>query len=209
MAVGTLHALGLLEHRGADALRSRLADGEERTLVTMVERSVNSPLTSSMGRLFDTVAAIAGVADDARYEGEAAILLEACADPSAAGAYEFGLESPDPGAEAPLVVDPTPVLLAVLDDVAGRIPQQVISARFHRAVTACIVSLCTTATERAGTPFVALAGGVFMNRLVLGEAVEALCSAGLAPLTHVRLPVNDAAVSFGQAVVAWARRHDL
>ncbi len=83
MALGTLHALGLLDHPGAAPLRSRLAEGEERTLVTMVERGVNSPLTSSMGRLFDTVSALAGVADDARYEGEAAILLEARADPEA------------------------------------------------------------------------------------------------------------------------------
>ena len=82
MALGTLSALGLLDHPGAAPLRSRLADGEEATLLRMVERGVNCPLTSSMGRLFDSVAALIGVADDARYEGEAAILLEAAADPS-------------------------------------------------------------------------------------------------------------------------------
>ena len=117
---------------------------EEATLLRMIERGVNSPLTSSMGRLFDSVAAIVGIADDARYEGEAAILLEAAADRSAEGAYEFGLvESPASGALAddslPLVVDPTPVLSAVLDDLAGEIPAGVISARFHRAVVGCIV----------------------------------------------------------------------
>ena len=83
----------------------------------------------------------------------------------------------------------------------------VISVRFHRAVVGCIVHLGLKAAERAGTRYVALAGGVFMNRLVLGGAVTELAAAGLEPLTHVRLPVNDGAVSFGQAVVAWAQRH--
>ena len=90
MALGTLSALGLLEHPGAAPLRSRLAAGEETTLLRMIERGVNCPLTSSMGRLFDSVAALVGIADDARYEGEAAILLEAAADRDATGAYEFG-----------------------------------------------------------------------------------------------------------------------
>ena len=212
MAIGTLAAFGLLDHSGAGALRTRLAAGEEATLLRMIERGVNSPLTSSMGRLFDSVAALVGIADDARYEGEAAILLEAAADPSAEGSYEFGLvESPPIGALAddslPLVVDPTPVLSAILDDLAAGIPSGVISARFHRAVVGCIVRVGLRAAERGGTRYVALAGGVFMNRLILGGAVEELASAGLTPLTHVRLPVNDGAVSFGQAVVAWAQRH--
>jgi len=99
MAIGTLAAFGLLEHTGAAPLRSRLAGGEEATLLRMIERGVNSPLTSSMGRLFDSVAAIAGVADDAHYEGEAAILLEALADPFAEGAYDFGIGTP-PGAHS-------------------------------------------------------------------------------------------------------------
>ncbi len=114
MALGTLSALGLLDHPGAAPLRSRLAENEEATLLRMVERGVNCPLTSSMGRLFDTVAALIGVADDARYEGEAAILLEAAADRSAEGAYEFGFvtsdTSPLTDLQTPLTLDPTPVL---------------------------------------------------------------------------------------------------
>ena len=218
MALGTLSALGLLDYPGAAPLRSRLAPSEETTLLRMIERGVNSPLTSSMGRLFDSVAALIGVTDDARYEGEAAILLEAAADPSAEGSYEFGLlgadgsavsDMPPTDAQMPLVVDPAPVLAAILEDVAGEIPMGVISMRFHRAVVGCIVRVGALAARQAGTRHVALAGGVFMNRLVLGESVRALRIAGLVPLTHVRLPVNDGAVSFGQAVVAWARRHEI
>jgi hydrogenase maturation protein HypF len=211
MALGTLSALGLLDHPGAVPLRSRLAENEEVTLLRMVERGVNCPLTSSMGRLFDTVAALIGVADDARYEGEAAILLEAAADLSAEGAYEFGIvtsdTSPLTDLPVPLILDPAPVLKALLDDLAGGIPVGVLSTRFHRSVVECIVRVGQAAAQSGGTHYVALAGGVFMNRLVLGGAVRELRAAGLVPLNHVRLPVNDGAVSFGQAVVAWARRH--
>jgi len=175
----------------------------------MAERGVNSPLTSSMGRLFDSVAAILGIADDARYEGEAAILLEAAADLTAQGSYEFALAEPLADEPAPLTIDPTPVLSAILDDLAGGIPVGVISMRFHRAVVRCIVRVCEKASQHTGSPYVALAGGVFLNRIVFGESVRDLEAAGLEPLTHVRLPVNDGAVSFGQAVVAWARRHGI
>lgn len=205
MAVGTLHALGLLDHPGAEPLRQRLSDGEEQLLTTMVDRGVNSPLTSSMGRLFDTVAAIAGVRDDAAYEGEAAIELEACADDDATGAYAFELR-PDGDV---IVIDPRPVLLGVLEDVEAGRPASEVSMRFHRAVVHAIVELGSISTRRTGTRHVALAGGVFMNRLVLGGALRELTSAGFTPLAHVRLPTNDGAVSFGQAVVAWARRHEI
>jgi len=213
MALGTLSAFRLLDHPGAAPLRSRLAEGEEATLLRMIERGVNCPLTSSMGRLFDTVAALVGVADDARYEGEAAILLEAAADPTAEGSYEFGYVTPDTSpfadSQTPLTLDSSTVISALLEDIAGDIPVGVMAMRFHRAVVGCIVRVGHIATERAGTRHVALAGGVFMNRLVLGGAVQALRAAGLVPLNHIRLPVNDGAVSFGQAVVAWARRHEI
>ncbi len=207
MAVGTLHALGLLDHPGARPLRSRLAEGEESTLMAMIEGGINCPLTSSMGRLFDSVAAIIGVADDARYEGEAAILLEACADQQSSGSYEFELL--EPGTDgAPWVIDPTPVLAAVLRDVAAAQPIGVISARFHRAVVSCIVRVGAHFAAATRVRHIALCGGVFMNRIVLRDAIRRIEAEGLVPLTHRALPTNDAAVSFGQAVVAWARRQE-
>jgi hydrogenase maturation protein HypF len=207
MALGTLLSLdaGLLEHPGAQPLRSRLVPGEERLVGQMVEKSINSPLTSSIGRLFDSVAALLGVRDDAQYEGQAAIELEAAADLSAEGSYEFGVE---PAAnDAPFVMDPTPVLRAVLDDMEAAIPRGVISMRFHRAVIRCIIETCQLSAQRADIRRVALAGGVFMNRIVLGGAMAELAEAGFEPCTHEHLPMNDGAVSYGQAVVAWSRRH--
>lgn len=203
MAVGALQVTGLLGHPGADALRGRLADNEERTLLTMIERGVNTLPTSSMGRLFDAVAAIIGVRDDALYEGQAAIELEALADPHAEGTYRFELQGSDP-----VVIASAPVLAAVLDDIVAGIPTGVISARFHRAVVAAIIDACALASAALGSTTVAMAGGVFMNRLVLGGAMERLTETGTRALTHERLPVNDGGISYGQAVVAWARRHE-
>ncbi|TLM77875.1 MAG: carbamoyltransferase HypF, partial [Actinobacteria bacterium] len=206
MAVGTLHALGLLDHPGAAPLLARLADGELETLVRMADRGVNSPLTSSMGRLFDSVAAIAGVRDDALYEGQAAIELEAAADPGAHSAYAFALV---PGAATPLVIDPEPVLEAALDDVARGVQSPVVSMRFHRAVADAVVRVALAAADAAAAKEVAVCGGVFMNRILLGSSMAGLAEAGLTPLTHLRLPMNDAAVSFGQAAVACARRREI
>ncbi|MBN2405809.1 MAG: carbamoyltransferase HypF, partial [Coriobacteriia bacterium] len=204
MAVSALQTAGLLDHPGADTLRSRLAAGEESTLLTMMERGINSLPTSSMGRLFDAVAALCGVRDDALYEGQAAIELEAAADPTATGVYRFGFTGADP-----VIIDSAPVLAAILDDIVAGTPSSVISTRFHRGVVAAIVDASSRASDTLGTTTVTMAGGVFMNRLVLGGAMEHLSSAGMRALTHVRLPVNDGGISYGQAVVAWARRHEV
>jgi len=205
MAVGALLGLApeLLGHPGASPLLSRLATGEETLLRQMVDRKVNTPMTSSIGRLFDAVASLVGVRDDAQYEGQAAIELEAACDPAAHGTYEFDVRG-----AGPTTIDPVPVLESLLADIAAGVPTSAMAMRFHRAVIDCIVRTARIATKSAGTRRVALAGGVFMNRIVLGGAVTGLQSAGLIPLTHVRLPVNDGAVSLGQAVVAWSNRHE-
>ncbi len=200
MAVGTLASLGLLEHPGAATLRARLAEGEEEIVLRMVERAVNTPLTSSMGRLFDAVSALAGVRDDALYEGQAAVELEAIADLASDGAYRFAMDG-----AGPLVIDPAPVLEAALDDLARGVQPSMVSARFHRAVVDAVVRVAALAADAAHTADVALAGGVFMNRILLEGSMVALGEAGLTPLVHRDLPSNDAAVSHGQAFVACSK----
>jgi hydrogenase maturation protein HypF len=206
MAVGTMLGIdpALLDHPGAQPLLARLAEGEAGLLRQMVARGVNSPPTSSMGRLFDAVAALAGVRDDAIYEGQAAIELEAAIDPDAAGSYHFDITG-----TGPAVIDQRPVIEAVLDDVAAGASAPAIAARFHRAVVGCIVSTGRMTAASAGTRHVALSGGVFLNRFVLEGAWQGIRDAGLEPLTHVRLPVSDGSVSFGQGIVAWSRRHEV
>jgi hydrogenase maturation protein HypF len=144
------------------------------------------------------------VRDDAIYEGQAAIELEAAIDPDAKGSYEFDLVG-----TGPTIIDQRPVIEAVLDDVASGAGAPAIAARFHRAVVACIVSTGRMTAASAGTRHVALSGGVFLNRFVLEGAWQGIRDAGLEPLTHVRLPVSDGSVSFGQGIVAWSRRHEV
>ena len=206
MALGLLSSIdpALLDHPGAAAWRSRLASGEEATLLRMIERDVNSPLTSSMGRLFDAIASLVGVRDTVDYEGQAAIELEAAADPAEEGAYDFQFLGDDP-----MIIDPEPIVRAILHDLARGVQAETVSARFHRAVVNCIVRVSVLAAKTAGVRHVALGGGVFMNRIVTAGAVRGLEGVGLRPLTHLSLPFNDGAVSFGQAVVAWSRRQSV
>jgi hydrogenase maturation protein HypF len=204
MAFGLLSGIdrGLFDHPGASLLRNALTNEEHTTLSAMVSRGLNNPRTSSMGRLFDAVAAMTGVRFDAMYEGQAAIELEALADPAERGAYRFDLVGSDP-----VVIDPEPVVRAILDDLDSGVSAPTISARFHRAVVNVSVAVATAACARTGARHVACCGGVFMNRNVLAGVVAGIEAAGLTALTHRDLPMNDGAVSYGQAVVAWAR-HD-
>jgi hydrogenase maturation protein HypF len=203
MAFGLLSGLdgGLFEHPGASILQRSVTDEERATLSAMVSRGLNSPPTSSMGRLFDAVAALMGVCSDAAYEGQAAVELEALADPAERGAYRFGLSGGDP-----VVIDPEPVVRAILDDLAAGAGTPEISARFHRAVVDASVDVAVRACARTGARHVACAGGVFMNRIVLSGVIAGAEAAGLKVLVPQDLPMNDGAVSYGQAVVAWARR---
>ena len=206
MALGLLLGLdaSLLEHPGASTLRGALSSDELSTVPTMVAKGLNSPLTSSMGRLFDAVAALIGVRFDALYEGQAAIELEALADPTETAAYRFDLVG-----GGPVVIDPEPVVRALLDDLAASVRVPAISARFHRAVVDASVSVARASCAATGTRHVACSGGVFMNRLLLSGIGRGLEEADLDLLAHRDLPVNDGGISYGQAVVAWARRDEV
>jgi hydrogenase maturation protein HypF len=203
MALGLLLGVdpGLLDHAGAEVLREALRPEELSTLPVLVERGINSPLTSSMGRLFDAVAALAGVRFDALYEGQAAIELEAVADPGETGAYAFGLTD-----GSPTLIDPEPVVRALLDDLAAGATAATVSARFHRAVVDVSVEIAHRTCVEADTRHVACSGGVFMNRILLSGVITGVEAGGLVALIHRDLPVNDGGISFGQAVIAWARR---
>ncbi len=143
-----------------------------------------APWTSSAGRLFDAVAALCGLRTHTTYEGQAAIELEALADPAERGAYVFGPR-----------LDPRPVIEAILRD---RDDPAVVSARFHRGLAEATAAACAATGEATAV----LSGGVFQNRLLLALTTAALEERGLRVLTPRRLPANDGGISFGQAAVA-------
>jgi hydrogenase maturation protein HypF len=170
-------------------------------VVALAQRGINAPATSSAGRLFDAVAALLGVRDAINYEGQAAIELEQWADPAEHGAYLAGL-SAGPG---PVQACGPDLVRAAAEDLLAGTPPAVVAARFHGGVAEVIAAVCGRLRERSGLAKVALSGGVFQNRLLLGRAVDLLTAAGFTVLTHHRVPANDGGISLGQAVVAAAR----
>jgi hydrogenase maturation protein HypF len=210
-ALGVLHAMGLGRHAGAEDRgdRAPLDAREVGVLTRMIERGVNAPLTSSVGRLFDAVASLTGLRHRCAYEGQAAMELEyAAAGHATEGAYPVDVRRTHDGRDAgdgtrgarPAVVDWEPMMRAVLDDVAAGVPAGSIAARFHHALADAIVAVA----RLAGETRVALSGGCFQNRYLVERAVTRLRQEGFRPYWHQRIPPNDGGISLGQ-VVAVAR----
>jgi hydrogenase maturation protein HypF len=156
-----------------------------------------APLTTSMGRLLDAVAALAGIRSVVTYEGQAAIELEAAAAPGDHGRYELALGDG-------MVLDPRPAVLAAARDVAAGVEPGVISARFHGAVVSATAEACEAVASARGLDTVVLSGGVFVNRRLVEGTGEALRARGLRVLVPERLPPGDGGIAYGQAAVAAA-----
>ncbi|MEA3337866.1 MAG: carbamoyltransferase HypF [Chloroflexota bacterium] len=177
---------------------------EQTVLRRQLERGLNTVPTSSMGRLFDAVASLAGVRQVVTYEAQAAIELEAMAAEGVEETYGFDVPSVvyygDPAA-----INASPVIRAVVADVrAGEAPA-VIAARFHNAVADLIDRLARQLREQTGMECVVLSGGVFQNVTLLALAVDRLDQAGFQVLTHRLVPPNDGGLALGQAIIGGLR----
>ena len=198
-----------------DQPTARRHPGQWATVLAMAAKGINSPLTSSAGRLFDAAAALIGVRDIMVYEGQPAIELEQLADQDAAGHYPVSVTA-SPAAHhsaahpaghdepAPLLVHGADLIRAAACDLAAGTPPALISARFHNGVAAAITAVCERLRDENGLGTVALSGGVFQNLLLLEGVAARLEAAGFEVLTHSRVPCNDGGISLGQAVVAAA-----
>jgi hydrogenase maturation protein HypF len=185
-------ALGLLGERPMEELEVVLAQ---------VRGDLPSPLTSSGGRLFDAISALAGICDEATYEGQPAMLLEQAALSSATREYVFDLAPQD----GRLVLDTRPIVAAVVKDlVRGRSPGEV-AGRFHRTLAAAILEVCRAIRGGTGLGRVVLGGGVFQNDLLLSDVVARLETCGFEVYVPRRVPVGDGGVALGQVLVAHAR----
>ena len=206
-AFALLTELGLLEHPGADRLLGSLDEQTRSVTATMIERGINSPRTSSMGRLFDVAAAILGICGQATYEGEPAIELEAAAwralggktvrlDGNHAGVFTSADDSP--------ILDPQPLIEALLNGIEAGAPADRLALGFHIAITHATTHIASEICAREGLDTVALSGGVFMNRLLLQLLTRELKSVGLTVLVPHSVPVNDGCIAYGQAAIARA-----
>jgi hydrogenase maturation protein HypF len=204
MALSYLHAvLG----KEADAAAGRLLDRDQasrRSILRMLERSINAPLASSMGRLFDAVSALLGLCGENTFEGQAAIRLEVAAREAPEGmpGYEWRLREEGSG----LIADPGPVIRSILEDLRQGRPRAEIARRFHRSIAELTVLCCRRIRQQDGLNRVALTGGSFQNAILAEQSADLLRRDGFQVLTHRRVPPNDGGVALGQAAVAVFRQ---
>ena len=178
----------------------RTGERNARLVARLVERGLNTPPTSSAGRLFDAVAALVGVPGSERttYEGQAAIELELAAEGPTDHGYPFRLRTgPDVW-----VAETRDVLRGVVEDLLDGRSAAVISSRFHRTVAEVVVAGCEAVRETGGAGSVALSGGTFQNVLLMEQVVQLLSGKGFKVYRHRRVPANDGGLALGQAVMA-------
>jgi len=190
--------------RSDEPLRDRVPAAALATVRRAIERRLNAPPTSSMGRLFDGVAALAGVRDRASYEGQAAIELEGMASGSDAdGAYPFEIDESD-GGDSPLRIDTRPLICGVVEGVRRGDDAATVGRKFHSTAVEIVARICSALRDRAGLSAVALSGGVFSNALLTGEVVDRLDRDGFRVYRHRRVPPGDGGLSLGQLAIAAA-----
>jgi hydrogenase maturation protein HypF len=169
---------------------------------TMLTRRIQTVETSSCGRLFDAVAALLGLASEVTFEGQAAIALEAAAEPGIDDRYDFEIEEGEPA-----VLDFRPAIVAIGRDISAGRRVGEISACFHNTLSAAIGELCGTIGASDAVNRVCLSGGTFQNLYLLGRTVVELRRRGFDVFLHAQVPANDGGLSLGQAMVANERLH--
>jgi hydrogenase maturation protein HypF len=198
IAVGYAQALGL---EVSDLpFHRQLEPRDVRLLRAQVEKRLNTVETSSMGRLFDAVAALAGVRSSVTYEAQAAIELEVWSRAYAADADPLPFELETSGGS--LLIGLRELLSAVIDALRRGDPAGLVGARFHRTIAAISVEACRRVRSNTGLKEVALSGGVWQNQLLLSLAHAGLRAAGFIVHVHRQTPANDGGLSLGQAIVA-------
>jgi hydrogenase maturation protein HypF len=168
-----------------------------RVILAMIAQRINSPLTSSLGRLFDSVAAMAGLRSRVTYEGQAAMELEMAAQDENTSCYDYAWEG-----ENPIRILPAPMVRGVVADIAKGRAVSTVSAKFHNTLIRLFADLCNRIRRERGLNRVVLSGGVFQNSRLLAGLIPALEARGFEVFSHRLVPTNDGGIALGQAVVA-------
>jgi hydrogenase maturation protein HypF len=176
-------------------------------IVQMMRKNVNSPLTSSMGRLFDGVAAILGLYSHASFEGQAPMALEnaACPDTALLGSddvYPYALPEFSNSLNGSVAIPIHFIVSGIVSDMQHKKPLVEISTRFHWTLIHMFSALCGRVRHLSGLNRVVLSGGVFQNTILLNGMTRMLGDLNFNVYSHSRVPTNDGGISLGQAVVA-------
>ncbi|MBS1851041.1 MAG: carbamoyltransferase HypF [Acidobacteria bacterium] len=203
MAIGYLaHHFGEEVHQLPLPWLRKISRRKIDTLVRMTRQHINSPWTSSCGRLFDAVAALTGIRQTVTYEAQAAVELEAAmGDATDHRAYPFALDPSDGG----WVIGTRPLWETLLRDLDKGVPQSVISLRFHQGLMDVLAETVQLVRGRTGFDRVCLSGGTFLNKFLSTKLTSRLASAGFAVYTQNEVPAGDGGLSLGQAMVAAAQ----
>ena len=199
-ALGLLYSLfgdSLLTMPGLAPLQTFSAQ-ELRLVCAMLRQGLNAPLTSSVGRLFDAMAALVGLHQVTSFEGQAAMALEFALEGQATDtAYPYRLMAGD-ASGTPLLVDWQPMVRRVLEDLRQRVPVGEMAAKFHNTLVEALVAVA----RRVGEGNIVLTGGCFQNRYLTERAVDRLRAAGFTPYWHQHVPPNDGGLALGQVIAA-------
>jgi hydrogenase maturation protein HypF len=183
------------------SLAERISPTELRTVAKMLERQLNTPRTSSAGRLFEAVAALAGIRDRVSFEGQAAMELEGLAT-GVQPDRTYPFELSEQHLSETLIVDTRPLIKAVARDADERADARAMAARLHATLVELIVAVCSRLRRSTGLDAVVLSGGVFMNALLTSGASNRLQAAGFRVYRHCQVPANDGGLSLGQLAIA-------
>ena len=174
-----------------------LTESELSILINQLKMGINSPWTSSMGRLFDAVSSILGISQFSTYEGQAAIELESQADPLEEGFYPFSYSGDQ--------IDPTIMWRDLIQDIHNKNSTSAIAAKFHNSIARMVLSTCSSIRISTGCMNVALSGGVWQNMRLLASTIDNLSDAGFKVMIHRQVPTNDGGISLGQIMIASAQ----
>jgi hydrogenase maturation protein HypF len=178
------------------------AVGREKVGITreMISKGVNSPRTSSLGRLFDGVATLCGIRRQVNFEGQAAMELEMLSKEVTASRYDYEWETGEL-----LCIPTTPIIRGVVADIRKGVPVAEIGAKFHRTLICLFADLCKVIRKNSSLNRVVLSGGCFQNATLLSGLIPALENEKFEVFVHEQVPTNDGGIALGQAVVAAAK----
>ena len=171
-------------------------------LESQIEHRVNTPLTSSMGRLFDAVASLIGIRQETNYEAQAAIELEAMVDPNEDGYYPFEISNIQNSISPFYSIQPGPLFYLILEDLNKGISKSKISARFHNSIAIMVLDVCEKIRTQYKIATVALSGGVWQNITLLEKTTKLLINQDFDVIIHHSVPTNDGCIALGQAMIA-------
>ncbi len=204
LALGLLHACHLPWEEHLPPLKYLIESNQQEALSLLrrqIDTGSNTPLASSMGRVFDAIASLIGVRQVVNYEAQAAMELEAIASEGTIEAYR--IELPDNSwSGATQAIDLAPIFHQVLEDIVLETPKSVIAAKFHHTIALLVEEVCTSIRRSTGLQTVALSGGVWQNMFLLRETVQRMRLAGFHILLHKNVPPNDGGLSLGQVAIA-------